>query len=153
MPCLLLQPMLVVAQPSDPAPGPPATQTAATAADPRDETLTLDRVMDQVVVAHPSVMAARIRAFASGLGKQAAEYGLYPSVQSDMARGGGGAQNSLLRLTQPVYSFGRLSSAIDAAGAREQVALFQIGEAIVQVQVSLIEIMEPLGDRIYRATF
>lgn len=99
------------------------------------QTLSLQQIIETGMNEHPSVQFAQQNFNAAKQGVEAAEWQYYPSpsVQAEQAgagvKSGGKADSTTLRLQQPIYSFGKISSTIDQAKAQVGVSSEEIKEA------------------------
>lgn len=121
--------------------GPPAgsgpqavvSEVVSAASVPRDDTWSLARMIETAVSDNPRVRAQKSAASAVHYDADAARWEYFPSpaLQGEAAAvGGNGTDRQLIfSLTQPLYSFGRISSGVDAAEARARVADMSVEES------------------------
>jgi len=107
------------------------------------ESASFEGAVDSALATHPSIRQAGFTISAARVGVESATWLRYPSVSSDYTTGEGSTSRTL-RITQPVFDFGRASNAKAAAQARvidSQAALTQakqdlaarVGDAYVGV--------------------
>ncbi len=101
-------------------------------------TLSLARALQLAAHNHPLVSGAQARWQAANHALDGAEYGRLPSVAVDSALLGGGTRQQTLTLNQPVYTFNRITAAIDAAQSRLQSGKAGTDEAVQQIQEQVI---------------
>lgn len=106
-------------------------------------------LMELAVQKHPTVLQARSQAQAAGFELEAAEWGRYPSVTSDI-RSDSSATQSVLKVEQPLWAGGRIEARIALSQAGVRVAQSAVLEAqataLVQTSGSYLEILR-LSDR------
>lgn len=82
---------------------------------------------------HPSVRGAQQRLSASGFDLDAAEYQRFPTPAVDLGKinggGSGGGNQTSVSLTQPLYTFGRITAGIEAAESRVAASTVAVDEA------------------------
>ena len=109
----------------------------------------LTELMELAVQKHPTVLQARSQAQAAGFELEAAEWGRYPSVTSDI-RSDSSATQSVLKVEQPLWAGGRIDARIALSQAGVRVAQSAVLEAqataLVQTSGSYLEILR-LSDR------
>ena len=121
----------------------------ATAAD-----YTLKRLFELTLDRHPSVLQARSQAQAAGFDLEAAQWGRFPTVSSEM-RSDTQLTQSLAKVEQPVWTGGKLSSRIELSTANVRAAEAGIHEAqfnaMSQVATAFFEALR-LSQRQHSAT-
>ena len=80
--------------------------------------VTFDQALQAALSSHPLLQGKRSEQAAARAEQEGAEWQRYPtpSIEANTATGGGKA--SVLRLDQPLWTGGRITAAIDAAGSR-----------------------------------
>jgi adhesin transport system outer membrane protein len=100
-----------------------------------DAPLTLDGLLSIIEASHPAVQAARGRKQAAGSDLDSAQYERFPRLEVDTGKVSGSSTNqSTIRLTQPLYTWGRIDSTISASEKRLDGAAKGIQEVARQVQ-------------------
>lgn len=121
----------------------------ATAAD-----YTLKHLFELTLDRHPSVLQARSQAQAAGFDLEAAQWGRFPTVSSEM-RSDTQLTQSLAKVEQPVWTGGKLSSRIELSAANMRAAEAGIHEAqfnaMTQVATAFFEALR-LSQRQHSAT-
>ena len=104
---------------------------ASTSARPEStgSALTLVAVLTRVAQVHPLMQRARAELEVSRQQLEGARWGRFPSVSIGASGGDGVGTGSSIRVQQPVYTFGRLDHAIDAAQASVEANVSGIGQA------------------------
>jgi len=106
--------------------------TANTVASP----LTFDQVMQAALTSHPLMMGKRSAQAAAQADREGAEWQRYPTPSLEASTQNGGA--GLLRIEQPLWSGGRISADIDAAGSRFDAAGAALNEAGQELTLKVI---------------
>jgi outer membrane protein, adhesin transport system len=88
----------------------------------------LKQLLEAALVKHPSVLQARSQAQAAGFDVDAAQWGRYPAVSSEVRSDTGYAQ-SLAKIEQPLWTGGKLTSRIELAESNLRAAQAGIQEA------------------------
>ncbi|PUE27540.1 TolC family protein [Limnohabitans sp. Jir72] len=88
----------------------------------------LKQLFEAALVKHPSVLQARSQAQAAGFDLEAAQWGRFPTLSSEVRSDTGYAQ-SLAKVEQPVWTGGKLSSRIALAESNQRTAQAGIQEA------------------------
>jgi adhesin transport system outer membrane protein len=88
----------------------------------------LKQLFEAALVKHPSVLQARSQAQAAGFDVEAAQWGRYPTLSSEVRSDTGYAQ-SLAKVEQPVWTGGKLTSRIELAESNQRTAQAGIQEA------------------------
>ncbi|MDD5388434.1 MAG: TolC family protein [Gallionellaceae bacterium] len=100
--------------------------------------LTFDQALQAALSTHPLVRGKRSAQAAAKAEQEGAEWQRYPtpSIEANTQSGGGNA--SLLRLDQPLWTGGRITAGIDAAGSRFDAAGMAIDEARQELALRVI---------------
>jgi len=101
-------------------------------------TWTLDEALRAAQATHPLIQSRRAGQDAARAAREGAEWQRYPTPSIEAAQHSGGATGLLLRLDQPVWTGGRISSEIEAAGRREQASQASTGEAREEVALKVL---------------
>lgn len=88
----------------------------------------VSRVLQEAAQNHPSVKTRQSESRAAEYELQGAEWGRYPSVSTELQGAQGGAQG-VVRLQQPLWSGGRITSQIELGKARLSGAQAAVSEA------------------------
>lgn len=91
--------------------------------------LTLGTVLTEAALNHPSVKARQSEARAAESERRGANWGRYPSLGAELQTASGGTSNSVARITQPLWTGGRLTGQIASAEANLLVANASVSEA------------------------
>lgn len=94
------------------------------------------QVMQAALASHPLVLGKRSAQAAAQAEREGAEWQRYPSPSLEASTQSGGA--SLLRVEQPLWSGGRISAGIDAAGSRYDAAGAALDEARQELTLKVI---------------
>lgn len=94
------------------------------------------QVMQAALSSHPLVLGKRSAQAAAQAEREGAEWQRYPTPSLEASTQNGGA--SLLRVDQPLWSGGRISAAIDAAGSRRDAAGSALEEARQELTLKVI---------------
>jgi len=99
---------------------------------------TFDQALQAALSTHPLVAGKRSAQAAAKADREGAEWQRYPtpSVEANTATGGQNA--SVFRLDQPLWTGGRISAGIDAAGSRFDAASMAINEARQELALKVI---------------
>jgi len=99
---------------------------------------TFDQALQAALSTHPLVQGKRSSQAAAKAEREGAEWQRYPtpSIEANTATGGNNA--SLLRIDQPLWSGGRITAGIDAAGSRFDAAGMAIDEARLELALRVI---------------
>ncbi|MFT5532890.1 MAG: adhesin transport system outer membrane protein [Candidatus Paceibacteria bacterium] len=92
--------------------------------------LTLDQLVEQAIIQHPSVNAKRADLEAANADKELAHQAFYPTP-AVLKQQGRSTNGTLISLQQPLWSGGRLSAGLNAASAHTMSADVAITEAQV----------------------
>jgi adhesin transport system outer membrane protein len=98
----------------------------------------LHAAIDQAVQTHPSVAAAKANASAAGADMRAAKWQRFPSfsVEGLLFNQSRNSLQAQAVVDQPLWTGGRISGAIERAGARQRAALAAYNEAILAISQS-----------------
>jgi len=99
---------------------------------------TFERVLQSAMDSHPAIMGKRAGQTAARADKKGAEWLRYPTPSIEAATQGNGKDSGLLRLDQPLWSGGRITAAIDAAGSRLDAADAALTEAELDLTLRVI---------------
>lgn len=104
----------------------------------------LSSLMDLAMLRHPTILQARNQAKASGFDLEAAKWGRFPSVTSDL-RSDTSYVQSVAKLEQPLWAGGRIEGRIDVGQANLKAAQASVQEAelnaLTQVGSSFFEVL------------
>ncbi|MGB7405582.1 MAG: TolC family protein [Pacificimonas sp.] len=102
----------------------------------------LQQIVGQAVASAPEVEAARVITRAADFDIEAAKWLRFPSVQAEgfgFATGQRDGLQSQITVEQPVWTGGRISSAIDRARAAKLVTLAEVQEALFDIALEAAE--------------
>jgi adhesin transport system outer membrane protein len=99
---------------------------------------TFDALFKQAVATHPSVEGRRASLEAAKADKEGADWQLYPSPSFEATARNSGGNGGVLALEQPLWTGGRISAGIRAAGFREAAAEAAVVEAKLSTGLRLI---------------
>lgn len=111
----------------------PVTESRSGARQEQAAPQTLESLLRQAVQSHPSVLAQRGQQRAAQAEHESAQWGRYPTLAAEVSQGGQSGQGSLARLSQPLWTGGRITGQIDSAQAGVAVASAAIAEAELNV--------------------
>src|SRR4051812_13470554 len=97
-----------------------------------------DDLLSQALIPHPSVEGQRAGGEAARLDREGAEWQLFPSPSVESAARDSGGNTTLFALEQPLWTGGRISAGIRAAGFREAAAQAAGGEAKQSIALRVI---------------
>jgi len=97
-----------------------------------------DRLLAQALSTHPAVEGRRAGLEAARADREGAEWQLYPSPSFEATARNSGGNTGVLALEQPLWTGGRISAGIRAAGFREAAAEAAIVEAKLTTALRLI---------------
>ncbi len=113
----------------------------------------LSGLLDLAMLRHPTILQARNQAKASGFDLEAAKWGRFPTVTSDL-RSDTSYVQSVAKLEQPLWAGGRIEGRIDVGQANLKAAQASVQEAelnaLTQVGNSFFEVLR-LTDRLQTA--
>lgn len=95
-----------------------------------------DQVMQVALTTHPLMLGRRSAQAAAKADREGAEWQRYPSPSLEASSQSGGA--GLLRIDQPLWTGGRITAGIDAAGSRFDAAGAALGEARQELILKVI---------------
>jgi len=98
----------------------------------------LARLLDQAMTSHPLVQGRRAALDASRTDREGAEWQRFPTPSLEASRRDSGASVSLLALEQPVWTGGRLTAGVRAAGFREDAARSAVAESQETIALRVI---------------
>ena len=101
-------------------------------------TWTLDQALRAAQATHPLIHSRRAGQDAARAAREGAEWQRYPTPSIEASQHSSGATGVLLRLDQPVWTGGRISSEIEAASWREQASQAATGEAREEVALKVL---------------
>lgn len=115
--------------------------------------VTLSQLLESAYIKHPSVLQARSQAQAAGFEVEAAKWGRYPSLSTEL-RSDTGTTQSIAKLEQPVWTAGKITARISLSESNQRVAEAGILEAettaLAQVSGAFYEVLR-LRDRLKTA--
>ena len=88
----------------------------------------LDRLLRQAVRTHPSILAQRAQRRVAQADYETAEWARYPTLAAEASQGGRSGQGTLARITQPLWTGGRITGQIDNAQAGVAIAEASVAE-------------------------
>jgi adhesin transport system outer membrane protein len=98
---------------------------------------TFQELVERSLASHPAVQARRSSAAAADSDLDAARWQRFPTPTFEAYSGGGsvplGGPDSRLRVQQPLWTGGRITSGIDSAQSRKDAAGFAIGESRLDI--------------------
>ena len=97
-----------------------------------------DQVMQAALASHPLVLAKRSAQNAAQAEREGAEWQRYPSFSAEASTQSGGLNARLLRLEQPLWTGGRITAGINAAGSRFDAAGAALDEARQELSLKVI---------------
>lgn len=89
----------------------------------------LDHLLRLAVRTHPSILAQRAQRRVAQADYETAEWSRYPTLAAEVSQGGQTGQGTVARLSQPLWTGGRISGQIDNAQAGIAVAVAAVAEA------------------------
>ena len=99
---------------------------------------TFEQVLQSALDNHPAIMGKRSAQAAARADQKGAEWLRYPTPSIEAATQGSGKDSGLVRIEQPLWSGGRITAAIDAAGSRLDVADAALTEAELDLTLKVI---------------
>ena len=100
--------------------------------------LTFEEVLQSALASHPAMLGKRSVQAAAQADLKGAEWLRYPAPSIEAATEGSGKDSGLLRLDQPLWSGGRITAAIDAAGSRLSAADAGLDEARLDLSLRVV---------------
>jgi adhesin transport system outer membrane protein len=95
--------------------------------------LTFGQALQSAMDSHPAIMGKRSGQAAARADQKGAEWLRYPTPSIEAATQGSGKDSGLVRIEQPLWSGGRITAAIDAAGSRLDAA----DAALIETELDL----------------
>ncbi len=89
---------------------------------------TLDQLLRQAVLTHPSILAQRGQKRVAEADYEMAQWARYPTLVVEASQGGQSGQGTLARITQPLWTGGRITGQIDSAQAGIVIAQASVAE-------------------------
>jgi adhesin transport system outer membrane protein len=89
---------------------------------------TLDQLLRQAVKTHPSILAQRGQKRVAEADYETAQWARYPTLVAEASQGGQSGQGTLARITQPLWTGGRITGQIDSAQAGIVIAQASVAE-------------------------
>ena len=96
------------------------------------------QLMQATLASHPLVLAKRSAQNAAQAEREGAEWQRYPSFSAEASTQSGGLNARLLRLEQPLWTGGRITAGINAAGSRFDAAGAALDEARQELSLKVI---------------
>ena len=96
------------------------------------------QLMQATLASHPLVLAKRTAQNAAQAEREGAEWQRYPSFSAEASTQSGGLNARLLRLEQPLWTGGRITAGINAAGSRFDAAGAALDEARQELSLKVI---------------
>lgn len=101
--------------------------------------LTFERTLNAALASHPAILGKRSARDAASADKEGAEWARYPTPSVEATSGSDGRPAAgLLRIDQPLWAGGRISSGIEAAGNRFDAAGAALDETALEVSLRVI---------------
>lgn len=95
--------------------------------------VSLSRLLEATVSAHPTVRAKQGELQAAGYDLDGARWGWFPTLSSELQADDGSTRQAVLQLQQPLWTGGRVEGQIDLATANREAASAAVIEAEQQV--------------------
>lgn len=102
------------------------------------QTWTLDQVMQSALATHPAVLGKLSSSAAARAEREGAEWQRYPVPSVEAAAQNGGGTSTVARLQQPLWTGGRITAGIEAAGRRFDAAEAAVVEARQEIGLKVI---------------
>ncbi len=102
------------------------------------QTWTFDQAMQSALSSHPAVLGKLSSSAAAKAEREGAEWQRYPTPSIEAAAQSGGGYNTVLRLQQPLWTGGRITAGIEAAGRRSEAAEAAVAEARQDIGLKVI---------------
>jgi adhesin transport system outer membrane protein len=100
---------------------------------------TFQQVLDAALASHPAIQARRSDPAAAQAAREGAEWERYPTPSVEASTPGGSGRNAaVLRLDQPLWTGGRITSGIDAASRRLDAAAAGVDEARLEMALRVL---------------
>lgn len=100
--------------------------------------LTFDQTLQAALSSHPLVLSKRSSQAAAQAEREGAEWQRYPTPSVEANTQTGGKNSSLLRVDQPLWTGGRITAGIEAAGSRHDAAGVAIDEVRQELALRVI---------------
>lgn len=100
--------------------------------------LTLDKALQAAISSHPLIQGKRSARDAAKAEQEGAEWQRYPTPSIEANTATGGENASVFRLDQPLWTGGRITAGIDAAGSRYDAAGTAIDETRQELALKVI---------------
>lgn len=100
--------------------------------------LTFDQALQAALASHPLVLSKRSTQAAARAEREGAEWQRYPTPSVEANTQTGGQNASLLRVDQPLWTGGRITAGIDAAGSRYDAAGMAIDEVRQELALRVV---------------
>ncbi len=110
----------------------------AGAAQAQPQIWTFEQVLAAALASHPAMLGKRAAQDAAQAERQGAEWQRYPTPSIEASTQSGGGNAGLLRIEQPLWSGGRITANIDAAGSRLDAAGAALEEARLDLSLRVI---------------
>lgn len=88
----------------------------------------LEQLLRRAVLTHPSILAQRGQKRVAEADYETAQWARYPSLVAEASQGGQTGQGTLARITQPLWTGGRITGQIDSAQAGIVIASATVAE-------------------------
>jgi outer membrane protein, adhesin transport system len=121
-------------------------QVYSTESDSATASLTqqLDALVKETVRSHPNVEARNGAVNEAGFGLRVAELQYYPAPSVQVSQRSDGTHVTSLQLTQPLWTWGRLTAGVDAANSQKQSAEFSVLEAQYGLALTVVSAYQTL---------
>ncbi len=110
----------------------------AGAAQAQPQIWTFEQVLASALASHPLMLGKRSAQDAARAEQKGAEWQRYPTPSIEAATQASGANTGLLRIDQPLWTGGRITAGIDAAGSRLDAAGAALDEARLELSLRVI---------------
>ncbi|MCK9201943.1 MAG: TolC family protein [Gallionella sp.] len=102
--------------------------------------VTFEQALASTLSSHPVIQGKRSAQVAAQADRKGAEWLRYPTPSIEATTQGSGNDNGLLRLDQPLWTGGRITAAIDAAGSRLSSADAAVEESTLDLSLRVIAV-------------
>lgn len=99
---------------------------------------TFDRLLQSTLASHPSMLGRRSQQDAARAEREGAEWARYPTPTVELTTRDASGNNGVARLDQPLWTGGRISGNISAAGSRLDAAGSAIDETALDLTLRVI---------------
>jgi len=99
---------------------------------------TLNESLRSALHSHPSVLGSQSASAAAVAEREGAEWQRYPSASVEANAANSGGSSTVLRVDQPLWSGGRITAGIDAAGYRAGAAVWAVAEARRDIALKVV---------------